>query len=50
MVALLAAEQLMHWNAKRLALDVVQRDIDCGDRRYENPAALEILAAIHLLP
>ena len=49
-VALLAAEQLVDRHAERLALDVVQRDVDGRDRRLQDAAALEILAAIHLLP
>ena len=49
-VALLAAEQLVDRHAQRLALDVVQGDVDRRDRGGEHPAALEILAAVHLLP
>ena len=40
----------MNGDAKRFALDVVERDVDRGDRRLQHAAALEILAAIHLLP
>ena len=49
-VALLAAEELVDRYAERLALDVVERDVDGRDRRGEHPAAFEILAAVHLLP
>ncbi len=49
-VAVLAAEQLPDRHAERLALDVVQRDVDCGDGGGEDAPALEILAAVHLLP
>ena len=49
-VALLAAEQFVDRHAERLALDVVQGDVDRRDRRLQHAAALEILAAIHLLP
>ena len=49
-VALLAAEQLVDRHAERLALDVVEGDVDGGDRRLQHAAALEVLAAIHLLP
>ena len=49
-VALLAAEQLVDRHAERLALDVVQGDVDRRDRGLQDAAAFEILAAIHLLP
>ena len=49
-VALLAAEQLVDRHAQRLALDVVQRDVDGGNRRLQHAPAFEILAAIDLLP
>ena len=49
-VALLAAQQFVDRHAECLALDVVQRDVDRRDGRLQHPAALEILAAIHLLP
>ena len=47
---MLAAEQLVDGHAERLALDVVERDVDGADRGGEHAAALEILAAVHLLP
>ena len=49
-VALLAAEQLVDRHSERLALDVVQSDVDRRDRSLQDAATLEILAAIHLLP
>ena len=49
-VALLAAEELVDRHAERLALDVVERDVDRRDRGLQHAAALEVLAAVHLLP
>ena len=49
-VAMLAAEQLVHGDAERLALDVVEGDVDRRDGAAKHPAALEILASVHLLP
>ena len=49
-VSMLAAEQLPHRDAERLALDVVQRDVDGGDGGSQDAAAFEVLAAVHLLP
>ncbi len=49
-VATLAAEQMVHRDAELLALDVQQRDVDGGDRRAQDAAAFEILAAVHILP
>jgi len=49
-VTLFAAQQLMDRNTERLALDVVQGDVDRRDRRLQHATALEILAAIELLP
>ena len=49
-VPLLAAEQLVDRHAQRLALDVVQRDVDRRDRGRQHAPALEVLAAVHLLP
>ena len=49
-VALLAAEQLVDRHAERLALDVVQRDVDGRDGGRQHAAALEVVAAVHLLP
>src|SRR5579871_1274627 len=47
---MLAAEQLVHGDAKRLALDVMEGDVDRRDGAAKHPAALEILASVHLLP
>src|SRR5262249_13223190 len=49
-VALLAAQQLVPGHAERLAGDVMERDVDGRDCADQYPPALEILAAIHLLP
>ena len=49
-VPLLAAEELVHRHAQRLALDVVERDVDRRDGGGQHAPAFEILAAIHLLP
>ena len=49
-IALLAAQQLVDRHSERLALDVVQGDVDRRDRSLQDAATLEILAAIHLLP
>jgi hypothetical protein len=49
-VALLAAEQLVDRHAERLALDVVQGDVDRRDRGREDAAALEVVRPVHLLP
>ena len=50
LVPLPSAQQLVDRHAQHLALDVVQRDVDGRDRRRQHAAALEILAAVHLLP
>src|SRR5690606_35981746 len=47
---LLAAEQVMDRYAPRLPLDVMQANVDGGNRRLQHAPAFEILAAIHLLP
>src|SRR5688572_14746672 len=49
-VTLLAAEQLVDRHPERLTLDVVESDVDRGNRRLQDPPAFEILAAIRLLP
>ena len=49
-VALLAAKQFVDRHPQRLALDVVQSDVDGGNRRLQHAPAFEILAAIGLLP
>ena len=49
-VALLAAQQFVDRHPQRLALDVVQGDVDRGNRRLQHAPAFEVLAAICLLP
>jgi hypothetical protein len=45
-----APQKLVRGHAKALRHNVVQGDIDSGYRRRQHPAALEVLAAVHLLP
>ena len=47
---MLTAEQLVHGDAERLPLDVMEGDVDRRDGAAKHPAALEILASVHLLP
>ena len=49
-IALLAAQQLVDRHAERLALDVVERNVDRRDRCLQDAPTFEVLAAIHLLP
>ena len=49
-VALLAAEELIDGHAERLALDVIQGNVDRRDGGRHHPAALEVVRAVHLLP
>src|SRR4029079_9545348 len=49
-ITLLATEQFVHRDTQRLAADVVQRDVDRGLSCRQDPAALEILAAVQALP
>ena len=49
-IAMLAAEQLVDRYPKRLALDVVEGDIDCGDGCGEDASAFEVLAPVEVLP
>ena len=49
-IALRAAQQLVDWDTETPRHDVVQRDVDRGDGTREDAAALEVLAAVHLLP
>ena len=46
----LPPSRLVDRHAERLGLDVVERDVDGRERRLQHAAALEILAAIDLLP
>ena len=50
MVALLAAQEFIDRNAQRLALEVVQRDVDGTDGGLQDAPALKILRPIHFLP
>jgi len=49
-VPVLPAEELVDGHAQRLAADIVERDVDRGDRGRQHPTALEVLAPIHFLP
>ncbi len=50
MVALPPAEQLVHRAAYRSAREILQRDIDRGERGGENAASLHVLAPVEPLP
>ena len=49
-LALFPAEQLIDRHVERLAHDVVERDVDGALRSQQHAPALEILAAVELLP
>ena len=49
-VAVPAAQELVDRYAQRLALDVVEGDVDGGERPRQDATPLEVLAPVHQLP